>query len=94
MRREMRYNNADLKGGSNPEETMAQKNKISFTVRIDEELYKKMLAVAAAEGRDENNHLLHLIRTNIQYYERVHGRVDTSNVTLPEHGTDSGGEAK
>ena len=59
---------------------MAQKNKTVFSVRIDEELYRKMLAVAKAEGRDANNHMLHLIRTNIAYYERVHGRIDTSAV--------------
>ena len=63
---------------------MAQKNRITFSVRIDEELYKKMLAVAEAEGRDENNHLLHLIRTNVAYYERIHGKIDPSKVTLPE----------
>lgn len=63
---------------------MAQKNKISFTARIDEDLFKKFLAVAQAEGRDENNHLLHLIRTNVAYYERIHGKIDTSKVKLPE----------
>ncbi len=65
---------------------MAQKNKTVFSVRIDEELYKKTLAVAEAEGRDLNNHLLHLIRTNIAYYERIHGKVDVSKVKLPETG--------
>ena len=62
---------------------MAQKNRITFTVRIDEELYKKMLAVAAAEGRDVNNHMLHLIRQNTAYYERVHGRIDTAKIVIP-----------
>lgn len=64
---------------------MAQKNKITFTVRIDEELYKKMLATAENEGRDLNNHLLHLIRTNVAYEERIHGKIDTSKVKLPEN---------
>lgn len=62
---------------------MAQKNKITFSVRIDEDLYKKMLAVAAAEGREENNHLLHLIRTNVAYHERIHGKIDVSKIELP-----------
>ncbi len=65
---------------------MAQKNKTVFSVRIDEELFKKTLVVAEAEGRDLNNHLLHLIRTNIAYYERIHGKVDVSKVKLPETG--------
>ncbi len=59
---------------------MAQKNKTVFSVRIDEEMYRKMLAVAKAEGRDLNNHMLHLIRTNIAYHERVHGKIDISSV--------------
>ena len=54
---------------------MGQKNKVTFTVRIDEDLYRKFQAVAAAEGRDENNHILHLIRQNTAYYERVHGKI-------------------
>ena len=62
---------------------MAQKNKITFSVRIDEDLYKKMLAVAKFDGRDENNHLLHLIRTNVAYHERIHGKIDTSKIVLP-----------
>ena len=63
---------------------MAQKNKISFTVRIDEDLYKKMLAVAKFDGRDENNHILHLVRTNVAYHERIHGKIDPSKIALPE----------
>jgi len=63
---------------------MAQKNKVTFSVRIDEDLYKKMLAVAEAEGRDANNHMLHLIRTNVAYHERIHGKLDTGRIKLPE----------
>lgn len=65
------------------------KSKAVFTVRLDEELYKKLIAVADAEGRSVNNHMLHLIRTNIAYHERVHGKVDISKVTLPEDGGDA-----
>ena len=70
---------------------MAQKTKVTFTVRVDEELYRKMIAVAEAEGRDVNNHLLHLIRTNVQYHERIHGKIDPSKVVLPE--TDAPGNS-
>lgn len=59
------------------------KMKAEFSVRIDEDLYKKLIAVADAEGRSVNNHMLHLIRTNIAYHERVHGKVDVSKVVLP-----------
>ncbi len=62
---------------------MAGKNKITFDIRIDEELYKKLLAVAEFEGLNVNNHMLHIIRTNVAYHERVHGKIDVSKVTLP-----------
>lgn len=61
---------------------MAGKNKVSFTVRMDEELYKKMKVVAEAEGRELNNHILHLVRTNVAYHERIHGKVDISKVSI------------
>ncbi|MBQ8641913.1 MAG: hypothetical protein IJ480_06810 [Clostridia bacterium] len=62
---------------------MAQKNKAAFTARIDEELLKKFYAVALAEGRSPNNHFLHLLRTNVAYYERIHGKIDVSKIELP-----------
>ena len=61
---------------------MAQKNKITFSVRVDEDIYKKMLAVADFDGRDVNNHILHLLRTNIAYHERIHGKIDTSKIEI------------
>ncbi len=66
---------------------MAQKQKVRIPVRLDEEMFKKFLVVAQAEGRDVNNHFLHLVRTNVAYYERVHGKIDVSGVVLP---TDEG----
>ena len=65
------------------------KNKITFEVRIDEELYRKLLVASAAEGRSLNNQMLHLIRTNIAYYERVHGKIDTAKAVLPEESAES-----
>ena len=82
------YNDKKRRNGKK----MAQKNKITFTVRMDEEMYKKMLAVAAFDGCDENNHILHLVRTNIAYHERIHGKIDSSKVVLPEKKTET--EAK
>lgn len=61
---------------------MAQKNKITFSVRVDEDIYKKMLAVAEFDKRDVNNHILHLLRTNIAYHERIHGKIDTSKIEI------------
>jgi len=67
---------------------MAQKNKVSFTARLDEDLYKKFLAVSDAEGRTPNNHFLHLLRTNIAYHERIHGKIDISGILIPDESKD------
>ncbi len=63
------------------------KNKIEFEVRTDADTYKKLLFVAEKEGRNLNNHILHLARTNIAYYERVHGKIKQSDldaIALPD----------
>ena len=67
------------------------KNKVSFEVKLDAETYKKLLFVAEAEGKNLNNHVLHLARTNIAYYERVHGKIkpaDLEKIALPDGGDD------
>ncbi len=68
---------------------MAGKNKVVFSVRLDEEMYKKMLAVAEFNKVDVNNHILSLVRTNIAYHERVHGHIDTSKIPLDGAVTES-----
>ena len=60
------------------------KNKVTFEVRIDEELYKKLLVASAEEGRSLNNQMLHLIRPNIAYFERCPGKIDPAKAVIPE----------
>lgn len=60
------------------------KTKEEFTVRIDTELYKKLVYVSSKETGSLNNHMLHMIRSNIQYFEKVHGKINTANILLPE----------
>ena len=67
---------------------MAEKRKVTFPVRIDENLYRKMTVVAERENSTLNNYILKLVRTNVEYSERVHGRIDASKVALPDDGFD------
>lgn len=70
---------------------MTMKNKVSFEVKLDEEMYRKLVFVAEAEGKNLNNHILHLARTNIAYYERVHGKIksaDLEKIPVPDDGCD------
>jgi predicted transcriptional regulator len=61
------------------------KQKSEFSVRLDTELYKKLIYVAEKENNNLNNHMLHMIRQNVQYYEKVHGRINTANIKLEEN---------
>lgn len=62
------------------------KNKVTFDVKLDEDMYRKLAYVANAEGMTLNNYILHLARTNISYFERVKGKIkpqELSNIALP-----------
>ena len=54
------------------------KNQPEVTLRIPEDLLRKLLYVANAEGRSPNNHILMLLRNNVQYFERAKGRMDAA----------------
>ena len=54
------------------------KQQPEMTVRIPEDLLRKLLYVAEAEGRSPNNHILMLLRNNVQYFERAKGRMDAA----------------
>ena len=56
------------------------KEKSEFSVRLDSDLYKKLRYVAGKENNNLNNHMLHLIRQNVQYFEKVHGRINVNNL--------------
>jgi len=56
------------------------KEKTEFSVRLDSDLYKKLRYVAGKENNNLNNHMLHLIRQNVQYYEKVHGRINVNTL--------------
>lgn len=60
------------------------KPKKEFTIRLDTQLYKKLLYVAEKENNSLNNHLLHVIRNNIQYFEKTHGKINTAAAQPPE----------
>lgn len=51
---------------------MATKN---VSIRIEEEMLRKLGHVADYEGRSVNSHVLVLIRENIQVFEKEHGEI-------------------
>ncbi len=60
------------------------KQKKEFSVKIDADLYKKLIYVSEKENNNLNNFMLHVIRQNIQYYEKVHGKINTNNINIPD----------
>ena len=48
----------------------------SVSIRIEEEMLKKIGYVADFEGRSVNSHILVLIRENIEAFEKKFGKID------------------
>ena len=50
----------------------------SVSIRIEDEMLKKLGYVADYEGRSINSHILVLIRENIRAFEEAHGEIQGS----------------
>jgi len=48
----------------------------SVSIRIEEEMLKKIGYVADYEGRSVNSHILVLVRENIAAFEALHGKIE------------------
>ena len=48
----------------------------SVSIRIEEEMLKKIGFVADYEGRSVNSHVLVLIRENIESFEKKYGKIE------------------
>lgn len=58
------------------------KNKVTIEIKLDEEIAKKAVAVSEYEKTTLNNYVLKLLRTNIEYHERVHGKINTKDIVI------------
>ncbi len=52
------------------------KSQPELTLHLPEDLLRRLLYIAEAEGRSPNNHIVMLLRNNLQYFERAKGRID------------------
>lgn len=50
----------------------------SVSIRIEEEMLKKLGYVADYEGRSVNSHILVLVRDAIKEFENEHGEIEVS----------------
>ena len=60
------------------------KNQYEVTVRLSEDLIRKLLYVSEAEGRTPNNQFIFMLRNNIQYFERTHGRLTNAELAAED----------
>ena len=51
------------------------KQNYTIPVRLSEELARKLIYIAQAEGRTPNNQFTFMLRNNIQYFEKTKGRI-------------------
>ena len=48
----------------------------SVSIRIEEEMLRKLAYIAEYEGRSVNSHILVLVRNAIKTFENEHGAID------------------
>ncbi|MBE6584745.1 MAG: hypothetical protein E7649_07230 [Ruminococcaceae bacterium] len=58
------------------------KNQHEITVRLSDDLLKKLIYISQAEGRTPNNQFVFMLRNNIQYFERTKGKFDQAKLNL------------
>ncbi len=56
------------------------KNQAEITVKLSEDLLRKLIYISEAEGRTPNNQFLFMLRNNIQYFERTKGKFDQAKL--------------
>lgn len=56
----------------------------SVSIRIEEEMLKKITYVAEYEGRSINSHILVLVRNSVKEFEEKNGIIDLGTPIKPE----------
>ncbi len=67
------------------------KKQPEITVRLSEDLLRKLIYISECEGRTPNNQFLFMLRNNIQYFERTKGKFNTqklSSIDISEYLSD------
>lgn len=61
------------------------KNK-SYSLRIDDELMKKVKMIAEAEDRPVSKQLERIIKQYVEQYEKEHGRINSAELSVSKTG--------
>ena len=68
------------------------KNQYEVTVKLSEDLLRKLIYVSEAEGRTPNNQFIFMLRNHVQYFERAKGKFDQkklNSIDISEYVTKS-----
>ena len=57
------------------------KNQAEISVRLSDDLLRKLIYISEAEGRTPNNQFIFMLRNNNQYFERTKGRIDPAKLS-------------
>ena len=60
------------------------KKDIKVEVRMSEDMLRKLLVISRKEGRSVNNQFMFLLRNNVQYFERTHGRLTPAELAAED----------
>lgn len=64
----------------------------SVSIRIEEEMLKKITYIAEYEGRSINSHILVLIRNSIKTFEEQHEKIPVGKPIEPENNVKPSGK--
>ena len=73
------------------------KQNYDITVRLSDELARKLIYICEAEGSTPNNQFIFMLRNNIQYFERTKGKPDPAKlrtINLAEYFSESNAEQR
>ena len=60
------------------------KKECKIEIKMSEDLMRKLAVISKKEGRSINNQFLFLLRNNIQYFERTHGRLNNAELAAED----------
>lgn len=60
------------------------KKECKVEIKMSEDLMRKLAVISKKEGRSINNQFLFLLRNNIQYFERTHGRLTNAELAAED----------
>ncbi len=64
------------------------KQNYTVPVKLNDDMLRKLLYIAEAEGRTPSAHFLFMLRNNIAYFERTKGKIPQDalkNISLEEY---------